>query len=146
MDIQIKPFGTLSHVELYALLRLRSEVFVVEQQCVYQDIDDRDAEALHLLVEEDGDLAAYLRIFQPEKGGSKASIGRVVVASSHRKKGLARRMMQHALEFISLHFKVDGVFLSAQVYLKDFYADLGFEEQGEPYLEDGIPHIKMVRA
>jgi len=144
MDIEIKKYDELTKEELYALLRLRSAVFVVEQNCVYQDIDGKDNKALHVLGKTNGELAAYSRLFRSGDYFKNAAIGRVVVSPNHRKQGLAKRLMEASMDYFLKTAKVSKIELSAQAYLQVFYNDLGFIKVGEPYLEDGIPHIKMV--
>lgn len=144
MRIEIKGFDDLDTRELYELLQLRSAVFVVEQNCVYQDIDGKDKKALHVLGSINGEHVAYLRLFRPGDYFENAAIGRVVVSSSHRKKGLAKKLMEASMQYLLEEIKVSKIELSAQEYLQNFYNDLGFAEIGEPYLEDGIPHVKMI--
>lgn len=144
MEIQIKTFDDLSVMELYDLLKLRSEVFVVQQECIYLDIDGKDQKALHVLGILEGKIAAYSRIFRAGDYFMSPSIGRVVVAKSHRKKGYAKIMMKAAMEYIFNSLKEGKIELSAQTYLSRFYTELGFKIVGEAYLEDGIPHRKMI--
>lgn len=144
MKIEIKHFKNLSTIELYQLLQLRSEVFVVEQNCVYQDIDGKDDIAWHVLGKKKDGLVAYLRIFEPGDYFKRASIGRVVVAERARKRGYAKKIMEAAMAHIFENLSEKKITLSAQTYLIPFYQELGFESVGEGYLEDGIPHIKMV--
>jgi ElaA protein len=145
MNISIKTFEQLSTKELYYILRLRSEVFVVEQDCVYQDVDDKDQKALHVLGIKDDKLVAYARIFKPGDYFKNTSIGRVVVKKEERKYGFGKDIMLGSLKAIKEEIGLVKVELSAQVYLKRFYNDLGFIEIGEGYLEDGIPHIRMLK-
>ncbi len=144
MKIQIKTFDNLSVTELYDLLKLRSEVFVVEQKCIYPDIDGKDWKALHVLGISEGKIVAYSRIFKAGDYFANTSIGRVVVAKSDRKKGYAKIMMKAAMEHIFNSLKERKIELSAQTYLSRFYTELGFKIVGEAYLEDGIPHRKMI--
>lgn len=144
MEIQIKTFDNLSVTELYDFLKLRSEVFVVEQECIYLDIDGKDQKALHVLGISEGKIVAYSRIFKAGDYFMSPSIGRVVVAKSHRKKGYAKIMMKAAMEYIFNSLKEGQIELSAQTYLSRFYTELGFKIVGEAYLEDGIPHRKMI--
>ena len=146
MEILIKTFNELSIDELYGLLGLRSEVFVVEQDCVYQDIDDKDKKALHIIGIKDKKIVAYTRIFKPGDYFENTSIGRVVVKEDKRKEGLGKEIMLASLETISDKIGRVEVEISAQVYLKNFYNDLNFLEVGKEYLEDGIPHIRMVKS
>lgn len=142
----LQPFAALSVPELYALLQLRSAVFVVEQACAFQDIDGYDADALHLLGRtETGELAAYARLFPAGRNYSEASIGRVAVAPAFRRHGLGRQLMREALARCAAQGGPQPIQIGAQLYLCDFYRSFGFEQVGEGYLEDDIPHIHMLR-
>ena len=143
MEINCCSFSSLSTVQLYELLQLRSQVFVVEQDCVYQDIDGNDQKALHILGTIKGRIVAYTRIFKPGDYLEKAAIGRVVVAADFRKRNFGKAIMQASIAAIENHFNTTAIGLSAQTYLLNFYNDLGFYALGETYLEDGIPHIYM---
>ena len=140
----IKTFTQLTTKELYQILRLRSEVFVVEQDCVYQDLDDKDQKALHLFISDEKEVMAYTRLFAPGLYFESASIGRVVVAENHRKDGLGHILIQQSIEAIKTNYKTFKITISAQVYLKEFYESHQFIKEGDEYLEDGIPHIKMI--
>jgi ElaA protein len=140
-----KTFQELSLEELYQLLRLRSEVFVVEQNCVYQDLDDKDQKAIHLLGISEGILVAYSRLYQPGYYFKQASIGRVIVKESYRNKKWGVLLMEESIRLVEDQFQQNEITLSAQLHLKNFYESLGFECVGESYLEDGIPHIEMCR-
>ena len=145
LEIKVKTFQELSNKELYNLLQLRSEVFVVEQDCVYQDLDGKDEKSLHVLGYKQNKIVAYTRIFKPGYYFNEASIGRVVVAKRERKFKYGYDIMNASIEAIKLHFNTLKVKISAQVYLKSFYNKLGFKEIGEEYLEDNIPHIAMIK-
>lgn len=145
MEYSIKTYKELTTVELYSLLQLRSEVFVVEQNCVYQDIDGKDQKALHVLGYKEGKLIAYTRLFKPGDYFEKASIGRVVVKEIERHHKYGNQIMQVSIQALKEHFNETEVKISAQCYLKKFYNNLGFKEFGEEYLEDGIPHIAMLK-
>ncbi|WP_100610516.1 GNAT family N-acetyltransferase [Confluentibacter lentus] len=145
LKIVIKPFSELSTQELYAILQLRSEVFVVEQDCVYQDIDGKDQKAIHVLGVKNDKVVAYTRIFKPGDYFEYASIGRVVVAKSERQHKYGYDIMNASMNTIEKEFKEDTIKISAQAYLKGFYKNLGFKQIGEAYLEDNIPHIAMIR-
>ena len=145
MDIVIKPFNKLELEELYQLLQLRNEVFVVEQDCVYQDIDDKDQKALHVLGYKNNKIIAYTRIFMPGDYFKNTSIGRVVVKKSERSFGYGKKIMLESITEIKRKIGPTAIELSAQLYLKKFYNNLGFLESGKDYLEDGIPHIKMIK-
>ena len=141
-----KPFDALTLPELYALLQLRSEVFVVEQTCAFQDIDGHDPVALHLLGHTDtGELAAYARLFDAGRSYAQASIGRVVTSPRYRRQGLGQQLLTQALAQCEAQFGPQPIQIGAQLYLKHFYESFGFVQQGEGYLEDGIPHIYMLR-
>lgn len=140
-----KKFNELSIHELYQLLQLRSEVFVVEQDCVYQDIDGKDEKALHVLGLKEGKIIAYVRLFNAGDYAKEAAIGRVVVQQKQRKYGYGREVMNFAILALEEAFNTTTIEISAQVYLDKFYTSLGFVAEGESYLEDGIPHIKMLR-
>lgn len=146
INIKIKAFKDLSTLELYQVLRLRSEVFVVEQDCVYQDIDGKDEKALHVLGLKENTIIAYSRIFKPGDYFDMASIGRVVVKRSERKYGYGHDIMKASLEATHKVFNETGIKISAQKYLEKFYMQHGFVKQGEEYLEDGIPHICMIKT
>lgn len=145
MEIRLKTFSELSLEELYNVLQLRSEVFVVEQDCVYQDIDGKDQKALHVLGFNKGELVAYTRCFAPGYYFEEASIGRVIVKENQRKYGFGHQILKTSIEVIKEKFKTDKIKLSAQQYLTKFYESHGFNQIGEGYLEDGIPHIAMVK-
>ncbi|MEJ2113738.1 MAG: GNAT family N-acetyltransferase [Flavobacteriaceae bacterium] len=144
LDIKIKSFNELSKQELYDVLHLRSEVFVVEQDCVYQDIDYKDQKALHVLGFKDNMLIAYTRIFKPGDYFTEASIGRVVVAKDKRQYKFGNEIMNASIKAIQNKLQQKSIRISAQCYLKKFYKNLGFKPVGEEYLEDGIPHINML--
>ncbi len=142
-----KPFAALTLAELYALLQLRSEVFVVEQACAFQDIDGHDQAALHLLgYTEAGELVAYARLFEAGRSYAQASIGRVVTSPRHRGHGLGRALLHEAIAQCEVQFGRQPIKIGAQQYLLGFYQSFGFVAEGEGYLEDGIPHVHMVRA
>jgi ElaA protein len=143
MNIQVKSFTELNTTELYNLLQLRSEVFVVEQDCVYQDIDFKDQKALHILGYKNDVLTAYTRIFKPGDYFKNSSIGRVVVKDSERKFNFGHQIMKASIAAIKSNFKEDKITISAQKYLKKFYESHGFYQVDDEYLEDGIPHIRM---
>mgnify|MGYP001045134044 CR=1 FL=1 len=143
LKIKAKEFTELSTQELYDILQLRSEVFVVEQDCVYQDIDGKDQKALHIVGYKDEKLVAYTRVFKPGDYFKASSIGRVVVLEKERKYKYGYDIMKASITAIKKYYKKDTIVISAQTYLKRFYNNLGFLEIGEEYIEDGIPHIKM---
>lgn len=144
LEILVKTFSELNKTELYDLLQLRSEVFVVEQDCVYQDIDGKDQHALHVLGYKEDRLVAYTRVFRPGDYFNSASIGRVVVAKEQRHLNYGQDIMKVSIEVIKQRFNEHTIKISAQCYLKKFYTNLGFKAVGEEYLEDDIPHIAMI--
>ncbi|MBC6605232.1 GNAT family N-acetyltransferase [Hymenobacter sp. BT188] len=142
-----KQFNDLSLTELYELLQLRSEVFVVEQACAFQDIDGQDMAAYHLLGHTpDGKLAAYARLFDAGISYEEVSIGRVIVAPEFRRFGLGQELMRQAITHCERYFAPQPIKIGAQQYLERFYGSFGFVQCGEMYLEDGIPHIPMRRS
>jgi len=143
---QYNNFYELTPQELYTILKLRSEVFVVEQDCVYLDMDDKDQHAFHLGGWDGNQLVAYARILPPGLAFEEASIGRVVTNPRYRKTGAGRVLMAHAIEKTLLQFGVSDIKIGAQLYLLSFYSSLGFKISGPEYLEDGIPHIEMTLA
>ena len=143
MNFTAKYFSELNTTELYEILQLRSEVFVVEQDCVYQDIDFKDQKSLHIIGYKNNKIVAYTRIFKPGDYFDNASIGRVLVVASERKYGFGHELMKASITAIKKHFKVTKITVSAQKYLKKFYETHLFTQIGEEYLEDGIPHIRM---
>jgi len=148
MKIQwkIKRFEALSTIELYKVLQLRSKVFIVEQNCAYQDVDGKDDIALHLIGEYDGKIVAYARIFKSGDYFETASIGRVVIAANYRDKKWGYDLMRAALEGIEKEFGETEITISAQLYLQRFYEKNGFVKTSEMYLEDDIPHIEMKKG
>lgn len=143
---KIKPFEALTVTELYDLLKLRSEIFVVEQNCVYLDLDGKDKKALHLIGEYDGKIVAYSRLFDAGISFDNASIGRVVVDANYRDKKFGHDLMRKAIEEIKSNFDKDQITIGAQLYLKKFYESHGFVQTSEMYLEDDIEHIEMIRG
>ncbi len=144
-EFQIHRFNALTCEQLYAILQLRNEVFVVEQNCVYQDMDGYDQQSLHVVGNEKDELIAYCRILPAQLKYEEWSIGRVVVKASARGKKIAHQLMVFALNAIEER-QGAAVRLSAQSYLLNFYGSLGFESVGKSYLEDGIPHTEMLRT
>lgn len=148
IEWEIKAFAGLHIDELYDLLKLRVDVFVVEQNCVYAELDEKDRhpDTLHLTGRnENQELVAYLRILPPGLSFSQPSIGRVVVSKKNRGQGLCHAMIQNAMDQAGRIWPGMGIKISAQVYLKAFYEFHGFEKASEPSLEDGIPHLEMIR-
>ncbi|GAA0526869.1 GNAT family N-acetyltransferase [Chitinophaga japonensis] len=147
-----KTFDELSTAELYALLHLRNEIFIVEQRCPYQDLDYADQAAVHVMGYNAGmGLVAYTRIFGPGARAhgmqrEMASIGRVLTAGAVRGKGIGRVLMERSIAVLEARFGRQSIQISAQQHLKAFYESLGFRQTSEMYLEDDIPHICMIRS
>lgn len=145
MEFKIKRFNELSIYELYEILQLRAEVFVVEQNCVYQDVDGKDDKAIHVLGYHEGNLAAYSRIFDKGYYFDEASIGRVVTSPKYRSMQFGHNLMKASIAAVEQNFNETSITISAQEYLKKFYERHGFIQTSEMYLEDAIPHIQMKR-
>lgn len=145
ISYRIIPFSELDTDLLYAILRLRSEVFVVEQNCVYQDLDDNDQQALHLVGLDGGSLVCYARLFAPGVKYAGASIGRVITAPGARGSGLGRPLMEQAIGYCDKTWPRAPITISAQQHLEQFYTSVGFQTVSAPYMEDDIPHIEMTR-
>ncbi|MFT3933875.1 MAG: GNAT family N-acetyltransferase [Chitinophagaceae bacterium] len=139
-----KHFNELSAAELYAILQLRNEVFVVEQNCVFQDADNKDQLSYHLMAWREDKLVAYTRLVPPGVSYEEASIGRVVNALTVRGSGIGRELMQRSINACKELFGNKTIRIGAQLYLKAFYASLGFVPTGGIYPEDGIDHIQML--
>lgn len=142
---RLLAFEDLRVSELYAALRLRSEVFVVEQQCIFQDMDGADTQAMHLLGVQHGELQAYARCFEAGVKFPEASFGRVVTRSSARGQGLGHVLIEQAISAIHQVWGPQAIRIGAQLHLADFYAKHGFVDVGTHYMEDGIAHLEMVR-
>lgn len=143
MEIILKEFKDLSNAQLFEIYKLRSEVFIVEQNCAYQDVDDIDQRAAHFLISEAATLAAYARIIPPGISYKEPSIGRVVVRKQFRGRDIGKLLMKECIKYMSTAFPKWEIVISAQSYLIKFYTELGFKAEGEEYLEDNIPHTKM---
>jgi len=141
---KIRRFEALSTIELYEVLKLREEVFIIEQNCIYQDVDGKDAKALHLFGEYEGEVVAYSRLFKPGDYFDEASIGRVVVKQKFRDRKWGHDLMRESIMAINQYFNENNITISAQAYLEKFYNAHGFTAIGEGYLEDDIPHIRMI--
>ena len=141
----IKSFKELSPTELYKILRLRNEVFVVEQNCPYQDADNKDLECQHLMLLQNDELMGYARLVPPGLSFPQMSIGRVVTSPKVRGTGIGRVLMKAAIEQCDQIFGNGSIQIGAQAYLIKFYSSLGFKQVSEVYDEDGIPHIDMIR-
>ncbi len=145
IDWKIKTFSELTTVELYEIIKARVNVFVVEQDCPYPDLDDYDQKAIHLWAEKEGEVLAYCRIFDQGIKYSETSIGRVVTTENGRGKGLGKQLISYAIDIIENRLRTSAVRISAQDYLLKFYSDFGFRDTGKKYLEDNIPHTEMLR-
>ncbi len=143
MQFVLRSYKELSVDELYNVLKLRCAIFVIEQNCNYQDMDDKDQDSFHLLGYEGKQLVAYARILPKGLSYEEVSIGRVVVDKNFRGKSSGKTLMNEAIDQAKKLFDADEIVISAQCYLEKFYGDLGFKTEGESYLEDDIPHIKM---
>lgn len=142
-----KRFNDLTVTELYGLLQLRSKVFVVEQNCVYLDMDGKDADAIHIMgMDADGNIAAYCRLLHAGISYKEYAIGRVVTGPESRAQGAGRALMRQAIRYIEEEWGINPIRIGAQLYLKTFYESLGFAQVSDMYLEDGIPHIEMLRS
>ncbi|AMP88979.1 GNAT family N-acetyltransferase [Legionella pneumophila] len=139
-------FSDLTSQQLYDILALRANVFVVEQHCSYLDPDGKDFFSIHLLGLEENSLVAYLRLFLPTEIENHLTFGRVVTAKSVRSKGYGRKLIRELLSYCDLHYPGIRIQCSAQNYLKKFYEGYGFKGYGEIYEEDGIPHLAMQRT
>jgi ElaA protein len=145
MNWHIKSFSELNTDELYRLLQLRAEVFVVEQNCPYQDIDGKDRKAIHVWGNnEENDILVYCRLLPPGVSYAEPSIGRVVTAPSIRNSGAGRLLMEKAIDYLLNVQHHSAIRISAQQYLEKFYTSLGFQTIGDAYLEDNIPHLEML--
>ncbi|WP_096270918.1 GNAT family N-acetyltransferase [Paucisalibacillus globulus] len=139
-----KKFDELTNHELYAILKARTDVFVVEQNCVYPELDDLDQESIHYFATLNNEIVSYVRILPKGlKYEDSAAIGRVLVVKKFRSNGYAEEIMKKAIDIIRNEWEVSSIKIQAQSYLKNFYRSLGFIQISEDYLEDGIPHIDM---
>lgn len=142
MELIIKHFDELTTRELYALLQARESVFVLEQNCLYKDIDDRDFLAYHVFFQENSQILACVRVFEQDAEKNLATIGRVLTVK--RGDGLGRKIMQEGIRVAREKLKAEQIYIEAQAYAKGFYEKLGFKQTSEEFLEDGIPHIEML--
>lgn len=145
MDWTWKKFNDLEREELYQIIRARESVFVLEQRISYVDCDELDQKAWHLLACENGKIKAYLRAFAPGVKFSEASLGRVLTMKEFRNQGLGKALIAQGLKLMEETFGPGPIRISAQSYLKNFYQQFGFQVEGEEYLEEGLPHFKMLR-
>ncbi|MFS0675014.1 GNAT family N-acetyltransferase [Ornithinibacillus sp. 179-J 7C1 HS] len=145
MEWHLKSFQELTNNELYEILKARTDIFVVEQDCPYPELDNCDQESLHYFLTVDGELAAYIRLLPKGlKYEDYVAIGRVMVVKKYRSYGYARQIMEKGIHYIHEEWKENKIKIQAQVYLRNFYGSFGFEQISNEYLEDGIPHIDMV--
>lgn len=141
----LKIFDELSVHELYAILQLRNEVFAIEQNCVYPDMDNNDQPSHHLMAWQNNKLIAYTRIIPPGIIYTEPSIGRVVISPSIRGTGMGKKLMEKSMEETYKLYGKTPIKIGAQLYLLKFYADMGFTQTSEIYMEDGIEHIEMMK-
>ncbi|KQB98778.1 GNAT family N-acetyltransferase [Pedobacter sp. Hv1] len=139
-----KNFNELTTIELFDILHLRCEVFIVEQNCVYQDIDGKDKKSFHLMAWNGNELVAYTRLVPPGISFEEASIGRVITSPRYRGLGVGITLIEKSIEHTLQTYHTNTIKIGAQLYLKKFYSDFGFEQCSDTYLEDGIPHIDML--
>lgn len=144
MTYTLKAFEELSNSELYEILRLRSEIFVVEQECIYNDLDNLDQEGEHLFQIENDTIVSYVRLLKPGTRFSDTSIGRVVTHKDYRHRGYSTAIMKKAIAYLQNEQNAEQIKISGQKYLRKFYEDLGFVVVTDEYLEDGIPHFGML--
>ena len=145
LNWQIKKFELLTAHELYAIMQLRNEVFLLEQNCLYQDADDRDQPSWHLLgINNEGKLMAYCRLLPAGIAFQEPSIGRVVTHADVRRVGAGKELLKEAIKNCGALFNNSAIRIGAQLYLLQFYKSFGFQQQSEIYLEDGIEHVEMV--
>ncbi len=142
---ECRKFSELTPHQLYEIIYLRNEVFVVEQNCVFQDADHKDQDAFHLMAFIDDDLAGYTRLLPKELSYDEMSIGRVVTSPKYRRIGIGKKLMEASINKCHELFGEGAIKIGAQLYLKHFYESFGFKQEGEGYLEDGIPHIYMIK-
>ena len=143
MELIVKAYGELTRDELFEILKLRNAVFIVEQECPYQDIDETDREAYHIFLRDEEGIEAYLRVFRSEKCPQEARIGRVIAVK--RRCGLGSRILKEGIRLAQEKYHAAEVGLEAQVYARGLYEKQGFVQASEEFLEDGIPHIEMKR-
>jgi ElaA protein len=146
IKFECKKFNELTAHELYEIIYLRNEVFVVEQNCVFQDADHKDEDAFHFMAWKENELAGYTRLLPKGIAYEEMSIGRVVTSPKHRRHGVGKLLMKESINKCYELFGNDAIKIGAQHYLKNFYESFGFQQIGEDYLEDEIPHIYMVKV
>ena len=143
MKLCVRRYSELTKEELYAIVKLRIAVFIVEQNCPYMELDDRDQEAIHVWLEDDDGIEAYLRVMDRGMESEHVSIGRVI--SVKRRSGIGSQVLSEGIRAAKEYFAADKIYLEAQVYAKPFYEKAGFRQVSDEFLEDDIPHIKMIR-
>lgn len=143
MKWQLKTFDELTKIQLYNIIKERINIFVVEQNCPYYELDDLDIDSYHLFDEEDGEIIAYCRVVPKDLRYKETSIGRVIVKQAYRGKGIASQLLSKAIEFINEELAEKEIKIQAQAHLQQFYGSFGFQPISEVYLEDGIPHVDM---
>ena len=141
MELVIKRFEELTTTELYEILKVRAEIFVVEQDCIYQDLDGIDYRSLHVFYEEDGSVIAYLRAYEKEDEPEVVQVGRVLTLEHG--KGLGAKILKEGIEIIQKKMRPQSIYIEAQCYAIGFYEREGFQVCSESFLEDGIPHVQM---
>lgn len=144
MNWIVKSFSELTTEELYEILKLRNDVFIVEQNCPYLDIDGKDKESYHLFLKDRNKIVAYLRILKKGVSYKEPSIGRVLVKNDYRRKSISRKMLLKGISFIENNLKEKEIKIQAESYLENFYSSLGFKKLSDSYLLDNIPHIDMI--
>ena len=142
MELAVKRFEELTNNELYDILKLRVNTFVVEQHCPYPELDDKDQDALHVFLRDEEGIQAYLRVMDKGISSEQVSIGRVVAVT--RRKGYGSRVLEEGMSVAAEYFQADKIYLEAQTYARGLYEKHGFRQISDVFLEDGIPHIKML--
>ena len=142
MELTVKRFEELSTDELYEIMKLRVDVFVVEQNCPYPELDGKDSSAWHVYFRENGVITAYLRVLDPGVSFRDAAIGRVI--STRRRQGLGTKLLREGIRVARERMNAKAIRIEAQTYARDFYEQQGFRQTSDEFLEDGIPHIEMV--
>lgn len=145
MEWKLKQFNELTLSELYQILKSRVDIFVVEQECPYPEIDGIDPECIHLFKKDQDKIVAYARLVPKDILYPYPSIGRIIVDLDYRKFGYGRELLNRAISVITEEWGEKEIKLHGQVYLREFYQSFGFQEVSDPYLEDGIPHVDMIR-
>ncbi|RXJ04184.1 GNAT family N-acetyltransferase [Anaerobacillus alkaliphilus] len=144
MTWKIKTYEELTKEQLYNIVRERINIFVVEQNCPYPELDDLDQGSFHLFYEKEGEIRAYCRILPKGLKYQQVSIGRVIVKEEYRRQGLASELMRNAITFVEEELQEQQIKIQAQDHLREFYGSFGFSPISETYLEDGIPHVDMI--